>query len=45
EYNDTWYPSTDGDGQSLTINDAGSHPATWNDAESWRPAAPSPGLP
>ncbi|MBL7154187.1 MAG: lamin tail domain-containing protein, partial [Phycisphaerae bacterium] len=45
EYNDTWYPSTDGDGQSLTISDASAHPATWNDGESWRPAFPSPGLP
>jgi len=45
EYSDAWYPSTDGDGQSLTINDATVHPSLWNDAESWHAAAPSPGLP
>jgi len=45
EYSDAWYPSTDGGGQSLTINDATAHPSLWSDAESWHAAAPSPGLP
>ncbi|MBN2271683.1 MAG: lamin tail domain-containing protein, partial [Sedimentisphaerales bacterium] len=45
KYSDTWYPSTDGLGQSLTINDATAHPSMWGDAESWHAAAPSPGLP
>ncbi|MCK4291733.1 MAG: hypothetical protein KAY65_00945, partial [Planctomycetes bacterium] len=44
-YSDRWYPSTDGGGQSLEIIDPTAHPATWNDAESWRAAAPSPGTP
>jgi hypothetical protein len=44
-YSDVWYPSTDGAGQSLTILDPTAHPAVWDDAESWRAAAPSPGLP
>jgi len=45
EYDDTWYPTTDGGGDSLTINDATVHPYLWNEAESWHAAAPSPGLP
>ena len=43
EYNDTWYPSTDGGGSALVISDPNAHPATWNDAESWLAAAPTPG--
>jgi hypothetical protein len=45
EYSDTWYPATDGDGSSLAINDPLTHPATFSQPESWRPAAPSPGGP
>jgi len=45
EYDDLWYPSTDGQGQALTINDPTAHPATWNDPESWHPAPPTPGGP
>ncbi|MBN2137778.1 MAG: lamin tail domain-containing protein, partial [Sedimentisphaerales bacterium] len=44
-YKDTWYPSTDGGGQSLHIVDPTAHPATWDDAVSWRASAPSPGMP
>jgi hypothetical protein len=44
-YSDRWYPTTDGGGQSLHIIDAAAHPATWDDAASWRPAAPTPGAP
>ncbi|MBN2137926.1 MAG: lamin tail domain-containing protein, partial [Sedimentisphaerales bacterium] len=44
EYSDTWYPSTDGGGQSLHIVNPTAHPATWDDAASWRAAAPSPGM-
>jgi hypothetical protein len=44
-YSDKWYPTTDGGGQSLHIIDATAHPATWDDAASWRPAAPTPGAP
>jgi hypothetical protein len=43
EYSDAWYPATDGDGSSLTINDQFAHPATLSMAESWHPAIPSPG--
>ena len=45
EYADTWYPTTDGGGPSLHINDATAHPYLWNDAETWHAASPSPGLP
>ncbi|UCG48828.1 MAG: hypothetical protein JSU94_03420, partial [Phycisphaerales bacterium] len=43
EYNDAWYPTTDGGGQSMVIRDAYAHPATWDRPESWRPANPTPG--
>jgi hypothetical protein len=43
EYRDTWYPATDGDGSSLTINDPLTHPATLSESESWHSATPSPG--
>jgi hypothetical protein len=44
-YRDSWYPTTDGSGDALVIRDATIHPATWNDPESWQPAAPTPGRP
>jgi hypothetical protein len=45
EYSDKWYPATDGDGSSLTINDSFTHPAILSEPESWRSATPSPGGP
>ncbi|MCJ7653737.1 MAG: lamin tail domain-containing protein, partial [Dehalococcoidia bacterium] len=42
EYKDSWYPSTDGFGDSLTIRDPYAHSATWNKAESWQASFPSP---
>jgi hypothetical protein len=45
EYSNTWYPATDGGGKSLTIQDPAAAPVTWNDAESWRAADPTPGKP
>jgi len=44
-YADTWHPSTDGDGYSLTIVNPAAHPSTWSDPASWRAALPSPGRP
>lgn len=44
-YSDKWCPTTDGLGASLTIRDPLAHPATWNEAESWRAASPTPGGP
>ncbi len=43
EYNDAWYPTTDGGGQSMVIRDAYAHPAAWDRPESWRAANPGPG--
>jgi hypothetical protein len=45
EYNDTWYPTTDGGGHSLTIVDPTAHPAAWGDRECWEPAIPPPAGP
>ncbi len=45
EYNDDWYPSTDGAGLSLTL--AGPHldPNTWGQPTSWRPSSAIGGSP
>jgi hypothetical protein len=44
-YNDAWYPTTDGLGFSLEIIDATAKPATWDDKDSWQAAIPTPGNP
>ncbi|MEN6425681.1 MAG: lamin tail domain-containing protein [Phycisphaerales bacterium] len=44
-YLNTWYPATDGGGESLAIKDPTADPATWDDSESWQPSLPSPGEP
>ncbi len=44
-YSDTWYPATDGGGESLTIQDPTGAAVTWNDPESWRSSEPTPGRP
>jgi hypothetical protein len=43
EYSDTWYPATDGNGSSLTINNPLADPASWSEPESWHAATPNPG--
>jgi hypothetical protein len=45
EYSNTWYSATDGGGKSLAIQDPAAAPVTWNDAENWRAADPTPGKP
>ena len=35
EYNDTWYPTTDGGGYSLVIRDVMSDRAEWNKSSGW----------
>ncbi len=46
EYDDAWYPSTDGDGFSLTIIDpANSDPESWGQRNSWRPSSSVGGSP
>ena len=44
-YDDVWYPSTDGGGYSLIVLDPTAHPSSWDKAESWDAALPSPGAP
>jgi hypothetical protein len=44
-YSDAWYPTTDGNGDSLTIREPTAHPATWDWLESWQAASPTPGGP
>jgi hypothetical protein len=44
EYGDIWYPSADGDGSSLAINDPLADPAGWSEPENWHAATPSPGI-
>ena len=36
EYEDDWYPATDGDGASLVILDPSLPEHSWDDAENWR---------
>jgi hypothetical protein len=43
DYNNTWYPSTDGAGSSLEIIDPTVDPALWDDAKSWQASTPRPG--
>ena len=43
EYSDAWYPTTDGHGQALVIDQPLAHPAAWSNPQSWRPENPSPG--
>ncbi len=48
EYSDSWYPTTDGDGYSLTLIDPTSDDlSSWSEMESWRPSiyiGGSPGI-
>lgn len=44
-YEDGWYPTTDGDGQSLVIEEVTAAPVYWSDRESWRASPPTPGRP
>ncbi|MBP7050260.1 MAG: lamin tail domain-containing protein [Phycisphaerae bacterium] len=44
-YSDDWFPTTDGDGFSLTLADPQSDPNAWNEPASWRPSATPGGSP
>jgi len=37
-YDDAWYPTTDGEGYSLVMNDPSSTPDTWGQKSIWRPS-------
>ena len=48
DYEDDWYPSTDGEGFSLVLRDSQSAPSTWDGKEAWTHSAGidgSPGAP
>lgn len=36
DYDDAWYPTTDGDGLALVIRDATARPPVWNTAAGWQ---------
>jgi hypothetical protein len=44
-YDEKWYPTTNGGGDSLVINNPLAPPDTWNQSQSWHAATPSPGKP
>jgi hypothetical protein len=45
EYDDAWYPETDGEGGSLVIVDAALARERWGEKESWRPSERPGGSP
>lgn len=45
EYNNSWYPITDGHGFSLVIVDEQAEPDAWNDKANWRASAANGGSP
>ncbi len=45
EYDDAWYPSTDGPGKSLVIRDATGDLALWSQAAGWRASSANAGTP
>ncbi|MGB6220513.1 lamin tail domain-containing protein, partial [Haloferula sp.] len=45
EYEDNWYPATDGEGFSLVLGDSQSDPSSWNQRDAWRHSAGVDGSP
>jgi hypothetical protein len=45
DYNDAWYPSTDGAGFSLVIRNESAPISTWSESTSWRPSSELGGSP
>ena len=45
DYEDDWYPSTDGEGFSLVLIDPRSDPAAWDSKQAWRHSAGVDGSP
>lgn len=45
DYEDDWYPCTDGEGFSLVLKDAQSAPSTWNSKTAWRHSSAVDGSP
>ena len=44
-YEDDWYPTTDGNGRSLAVEDVTIPAVAWNRSENWYPSPPTPGTP
>jgi hypothetical protein len=45
DYEDDWYPCTDGEGFALVLEDPQSDPATWDRKQAWRPSSAPDGTP
>jgi len=45
DYNDKWYPETDGDGYALVIRDAAAQPKMWDEVEGWMAGGVAGGTP
>ena len=45
DYEDDWYPCTDGEGFSLVLDDPSSDPLTWDTRQAWRPSSAPDGTP
>ena len=45
EYDDDWFPSTDGEGFSLVLNDPQAAPASWDNITAWRHSSAVDGSP
>jgi hypothetical protein len=45
DYEDDWYPATDGEGFSLVLKDPQSDPSTWDNKTAWRPSSAPDGSP
>lgn len=45
DYNDAWYPSTDGDGLSLVVVDETATFNTWGKSANWQPSLTENGSP
>ncbi|HEY7115819.1 MAG TPA: lamin tail domain-containing protein, partial [Tepidisphaeraceae bacterium] len=45
DYNNSWYPQTDGGGFSLTVRDPLQDRALWNSSDGWRSSAATNGTP
>jgi hypothetical protein len=45
DYEDDWYPSTDGEGFALVLDDPQSALSTWDSKQAWRPSSAPDGSP
>lgn len=45
QYDDNWYPTTDGDGFALNVRDPAAKPAVWQDRDQWQAGSVLGGTP